>query len=561
MSVNKFERITQKEVKMKHFIILLFLATSVFCQPAWAVVSTLVADAKTGTVFSAHNSLRKQYPASLTKVMTLYLTFNALDKGLLKMDDVLPVSLNAAKQPRSKLGLKAGDTIRVKEAVMALIIKSANDVAVVLSEALASNEEAFAQMMTQTAHKLGMKDTYFKNASGLHHPEQVTTAQDMALLTMAMINHHPQYYKLFSAKSFWYKGKEHKTHNQVTLNYDGAEGLKTGYIAAVGYNIISTAKRDDNRLIAVVIGQTNSKKRDNQAVNLLNRGFNSVQKSKSVLKKLKKQGKQLSLDKSKLTDKPNLSPQIKTMEKYLAIAKKQATEIQQNRLEKYEKTGILANLSSPVNVLSDNISQGDTVENVSMNTIKTIAQSDSETLEEKMSLANEALETTQVGGMNLLHKDNIVLTKDTLNDEEILAIASDLEKKETNAKNYSSTKKIVSALTLSAEQTDRSELNPIIKERNQSVGYDETVKKIKIDLKQQNWSVQVGAFREKAAAQKQADKAYKFVRSGNTTVQITRKDNIYRSRIYGFKNKKEAMQACRKLKNKNINCLPLAPVS
>ena len=267
---------------MKHFIIFVFLVTLILCQPVEAVVSTLVADSKTGTVFSARNSLRKQYPASLTKVMTLYLTFNALDKGLLKMDDSLPVSLNAAKQPRSKLFLKAGDTIRVKEAVMALIIKSANDVAVVLAEALASSEEEFAQMMTQTARKLGMNNTCFKNASGLHHPDQVTTAQDMALLTMALINHYPQYYKLFSATSFWHKGKEYKTHNQVTLYYKGAEGLKTGYIAAVGYNIISTAKRDDNRLIAVVIGQNNSKKRDNQAVNLLNKGF--VRKIKISIK-------------------------------------------------------------------------------------------------------------------------------------------------------------------------------------------------------------------------------------------------------------------------------------
>lgn len=548
---------------MKHFIIFVFLVALILCQPVEAVVSTLVADSKTGTVFSARNSLRKQYPASLTKVMTLYLTFNALDKGLLKMDDSLPVSLNAAKQPRSKLFLKAGDTIRVKEAVMALIIKSANDVAVVLAEALASSEEEFAQMMTQTARKLGMNNTCFKNASGLHHPDQVTTAQDMALLTMALINHYPQYYKLFSATSFWHKGKEYKTHNQVTLYYKGAEGLKTGYIAAVGYNIISTAKRDDNRLIAVVIGQNNSKKRDNQAVNLLNKGFDSLQRPKSVLMKLKKQGKYISLDKSNLENKPNLSPQIKTMEKYLTLAKKQADTIQQNRLEKYEKTGVLAKLSSPVKMLSDDLAQGDDSENKTADVVKTIAQSDSETVIQKMILADEALETTRVGGINPFHKEDIVLVKDILNDEDVLSIASELETKISSENNIENTQTLASALTLPVQD------GSILKNEEQQVKMEQVVNSnnlkseihSKVALKKQNWGVQVGAFHEKASAQKQADKAHKYVRLGNTSVQITQKDNIFRSRIYGFKNKKEAQQACRKLKNKNINCLALAPVS
>ena len=445
---------------------------------------------------------------------------------------------------------------------MALIIKSANDVAVVLAEALASSEEEFAQMMTQTARKLGMNNTCFKNASGLHHPDQVTTAQDMALLTMALINHYPQYYKLFSATSFWHKGKEYKTHNQVTLYYKGAEGLKTGYIAAVGYNIISTAKRDDNRLIAVVIGQNNSKKRDNQAVNLLNKGFDSLQRPKSVLMKLKKQGKYISLDKSNLEDKPNLSPQIKTMDKYLTLAKKQADTIQQNRLEKYEKTGVLAKLSSPVKMLSDDLAQGDNSENTTADIVKTIAQSDSETLEQKMKLADEALETTQTGGINPLRKEDIVLVKDTLNDEEVLALASELETK-ISSENNMDNHEFVSALTLPVQESY------VVQNEKQHVSVGQFDNRIdlkseihsKVALKKQNWGVQVGAFHEKASAQKQADKAHKYVRLGNTSVQITQKDNIFRSRIYGFKNKKEAQQACRKLKNKNINCLALAPVS
>lgn len=164
--------------------------------PAWAVPSTLVADVQSGYVLHAKNADRLQYPASLTKVMTLYITFDALEKGLISMDDLLPVSKHAARQPKSKLYLKEGSVISVRDAILALIVKSANDAAVVLAEGLAPSEEEFAQMMTRFAKDLGLTDTTFKNASGLHNPEQVTSAKDMAILAIAMINHFPQYYPL-----------------------------------------------------------------------------------------------------------------------------------------------------------------------------------------------------------------------------------------------------------------------------------------------------------------------------------------------------------------------------
>ena len=154
---------------------------------AKAAPSTLIADVQSGYILQAQNADAKQYPASLTKIMTLYITFDALEKGLLKMDDLIPVSKHAARQPPSKLGVKAGSVMTVREAVLALIVKSANDVAVVLAEALAPSEEEFAEMMTAFAKDLGLTHTQFKNASGLHHPEQWTTAKDMAVLSIAMI--------------------------------------------------------------------------------------------------------------------------------------------------------------------------------------------------------------------------------------------------------------------------------------------------------------------------------------------------------------------------------------
>ena len=247
-----------------------------FCMGASANVSTLVADTKSGFILKSDNATDPKPPASLTKLMTLYLTFGALDSGVLSWDDQLPVSEKAAAQPKSKIGVVAGETISVRDAVSALIIKSANDVAVVVAEALGQDEDHFADMMTRTAKGLGLNDTTFKNASGLHEAGQVSTAKDMAILTMALIAHYPKYYELFSMPSFTYKGQTYHSHNTVLQQYEGAEGLKTGYVSAVGYNIISTAKKGDSRLVSVVIGEATPLKRDLKAMRLLDKGFHQV---------------------------------------------------------------------------------------------------------------------------------------------------------------------------------------------------------------------------------------------------------------------------------------------
>ena len=241
-----------------------------------AGISTLVADTKSGFIIKADNAAEPKPPASLTKLMTLYLTFGALDSGILSWEDRLPISEKAAAQPKSKIGVVAGETISVRDAVAALIIKSANDVAVVVAEALARDEAHFADMMTRTARGLGLNDTVFKNASGLHEEGQVSTAKDMAILTMALINHYPAYYDLFTRPSFTYKGETYHSHNTVLQQYEGADGLKTGYVSAVGYNVISTAKKGDTRLVSIVIGESSPLKRDLRAMRLLDKGFHQV---------------------------------------------------------------------------------------------------------------------------------------------------------------------------------------------------------------------------------------------------------------------------------------------
>ena len=256
------------------------IGSILFCtnnaEAAKRTISSIMIDAETGDVLSASNADERRYPASLTKMMTLYITFNALDKGIIKMEDMLPVSRTAANRSPSKLGLRAGEKIKVKDAVMALIVKSANDCATVLAEGLGYSEERFAQTMTKVAKELGMKNTTFKNASGLPNKAQKSTARDMAILGAALYHHFPQYYKLFSTKKFSYGGRTYYTHNHLLKNFAGADGMKTGFTNAAGYNIVTSAQRNGHRVIAVTMGHNTIKSRDKQIANMMNKGLNKL---------------------------------------------------------------------------------------------------------------------------------------------------------------------------------------------------------------------------------------------------------------------------------------------
>jgi D-alanyl-D-alanine carboxypeptidase (penicillin-binding protein 5/6) len=239
--------------------------------------ASLVVDASTGKVLHQLNADKPVHPASLTKLMTCYLTFEAVNKGKLTLDTPIKISKFAASAPRTKLGLKAGNTITVKEAVLSLIVKSANDSAVVLGEAIGGTESDFAKIMTKRAKDLGMHSTNFVNASGWHHAQQKTTAKDMAKLAIALKRDFPKFYPLFSRTSFYYKSTWHKGHNYVTKNLRGAEGMKTGYTAKSGWNLVTTAKRGSQRLVGVVLGEHNAKTRDNKMINLINHHFKALE--------------------------------------------------------------------------------------------------------------------------------------------------------------------------------------------------------------------------------------------------------------------------------------------
>ncbi|OYR16043.1 D-alanyl-D-alanine carboxypeptidase [Brucella grignonensis] len=249
------------------------LGASIFCTTnAMANVSWVVFDADSGIVLGQDGATEQRAPASLAKMMTLYLTFEALKTGKLHWDDEMPISKNAAAKVRMKLYLKAGETISVRDAVNGMVIVSANDAATVVGEYLGGSESGFGRLMTQRARNLGMKSTYFANPSGLTAKmTQLTTARDMAVLGMSLRRDFPQEYALFSQRSFTYKGRPFNGHNNLMYRYQGVDGIKTGYTDVSGYNLVSSAIINDKHLVGVVLGAGSSRERDDRMAKLLTR--------------------------------------------------------------------------------------------------------------------------------------------------------------------------------------------------------------------------------------------------------------------------------------------------
>jgi D-alanyl-D-alanine carboxypeptidase len=251
------------------------LAIALFAAvPAWAgKYASIVVDVDTAQVLHARDADEIRYPASLTKVMTLYLVFDAIDSGKLKLNERMTVSKAASRQQPSKLGLKAGATIKVEDAIRALVTKSANDVAVVFAEKLGGSESKFVVKMNAKAKQLGLEKTNFQNASGLPNKKQVTTARDMAKLAEAMFLDHKDRFNYFSLPSFTWNKRKYENHNTLLKKVAGVDGMKTGYTNASGYNLMASATRDGHRVIAVMLGGTSGRSRDQHVSDLLEAAF------------------------------------------------------------------------------------------------------------------------------------------------------------------------------------------------------------------------------------------------------------------------------------------------
>jgi D-alanyl-D-alanine carboxypeptidase len=222
----------------------------------------IVLDASSGKVLHADRADEIRHPASLTKIMTLYLLFEQLDAGRIRIDSQLPVSEHASVQAPTKLGLKPGQSIEVEDAIRGLVTKSANDAAVAVAEAIGGSEHDFADLMTSKAHALGMTHTVYRNASGLPNDEQVTTARDQALLGRAIQERFPRYYRYFATPSFTWQGETLRNHNHLLGRVEGMDGIKTGYTQASGFNLVASVRRNDRHIVSVVLGGTSAGARD-----------------------------------------------------------------------------------------------------------------------------------------------------------------------------------------------------------------------------------------------------------------------------------------------------------
>jgi len=254
----------------------------ILARPAAAQIGSeryaaIVVEARTGSTLVAANPDERRYPASLTKMMTVYMAFEALREGRIALSTPVPVSYSAAAMPPSKIGLPPGSSLTVEEAVLALVTKSANDAAAALGEYLGGgSEDRFAQMMTLRARSLGMRSTTFRNASGLPDIDQMSTARDMALLGQRLIRDFPDRYTYFGTPHFVFRGRTHWNHNRLLQEYDGTDGIKTGYVNDSGFNLVASAERDGVRLVAAVFGGRTGRERDRHMMALLDQGFASM---------------------------------------------------------------------------------------------------------------------------------------------------------------------------------------------------------------------------------------------------------------------------------------------
>ncbi|WP_291842675.1 D-alanyl-D-alanine carboxypeptidase [Maricaulis sp.] len=262
------------------FVVTVALAITGLSAPAHANNSryaAFVVDENTGVVLHSRRSDAERYPASLTKMMTLYMLFEALEAGEIGLNDPIRVSANASNASPSRLGLSAGDTISAENAIRALVVKSANDVAVAVGERLGGGESRFGALMTTRAAELGLTNTTFRNASGLPNSRQTTTARDMARLAIALHRDFPQYFDYFNEESFTWNGRTYHNHNSLVGRVRGVDGLKTGYIRASGFNVVVSAERGDHRLITVIMGGPSAAARDAHAEELIEAAFATLE--------------------------------------------------------------------------------------------------------------------------------------------------------------------------------------------------------------------------------------------------------------------------------------------
>lgn len=478
--------------------------------------SAIAVDARTGEVLFSSDPDGKRYPASLTKVMTLYILFGELKAGRMTLSTQLKMSKRASGMAPTKLGVPAGKTVAVEDAIKALVTLSANDVASAIGENIAGSEGAFADRMTKTARSLGMSRTTFKNASGLPNPGQMTTARDMATLSLRIQRDFPQYYPYFKLMSFNYKGRVIRTHNRLLGKFDGTDGIKTGYIRASGFNLTSSVRRGDKRIIGVVMGGRTGNARNQYMIAMLSKQLPKCKDGKMLAASIKGSAAPKDLD-------------VAAVEETEAVAVDQIIEPETQpapEASTSKKTKPLASKGRP----SD----------------KTVAD-----------LARAATEVDEGDAEDSSDEELIAEIPPTTATSTTVASLADGQGQVLVAPLPEGSETKVS------KQASGEALPFAVKSDAGSSGW---AGQILVPPNEMSWKIQIGAFPNKRAAQ---DKLRDARKTGLAllddkqafTVQVQKgNETIYRARFSGF-SEDAARAACRQLTQKGIGCVALSPQS
>lgn len=465
--------------------------------------SSIVVDARTGKILSANNADARRYPASLTKMMTLYLVFEDLRDKRISMNTRLRVSRYAASRPPSKLGFKPGRTIMVRDAIKALVTKSANDVATAIAENLGGSESRFARRMTSTARRLGMTRTTFRNASGLPNRAQMTTARDMATLGLRLQRDFPRYYKFFSTRRFTFRGHRYGNHNRLLGRIQGVDGIKTGYTRASGFNLTSSARRGNKRIVAVVMGGRTGRSRNRHMAALIKKTFATKRLTNST----------------RIAAVAGTPPGYKKLMRTIQVASKKRAPFnpplpQQKPLTISTKPVIVA-IKKPARIVKqqDRLAPDQTLDRSAVSTFKTASIIDDN------------------GQKDILPFDN---------DKGSPAV----RKSDKGDLKISKPVKVQKSVQMAQTKLPDADTTP----------------------HQDSWNIQIGAFPSKESATGRLASATKKAQRnlrGKVPFTIEVRKNgakFYRARFAGF-NRKTAKRACRTLSKKGIGCFALAPRS
>jgi D-alanyl-D-alanine carboxypeptidase len=513
-----------------------------------APYADIVVDANSGAVLHQTNPDSKRHPASLTKIMTLYLLFEQLEAGKFKLDSSLKVSSSAAEQSPTKLGLKAGSTIAVEDAIKGIITRSANDAAVVVAEAIAGSEDDFAVLMTRKARTLGMSRTVYKNASGLPDDDQVTTARDQSMLGRAIQERFPKYYKYFQTRSFTFRGHSISNHNHLLGRVDGVDGIKTGYIRASGFNLVTSLHRGNRYVVAVVMGGSSAGSRDARMRELISKTITaaSTKRTTTLVAELAAKSKTASAD-SKVAAKAESKPEPKVAAK--AESKPSAKAAAKSNSKNQQRYAVASESSTPVRLAGPPMAHPHRAVPGSSEPIRPVL----------VRTVTVKAGTLQTAGLTPMHP-----TLPTPPAEPVVPQAAAPASAKAEAPKVETAK--VDAEAPKPEATKVAEITPPRSATaSRSAAHAETQAAATAPAKtvtRSGWMIQVGAFQAEQEAKQRLSavqtKASKIVDGTDPFTESVEKggNTFYRARFAGFaKDKAEA--ACKVLKRDGVECVTI----